>query len=246
MFLSHIGLTALLSLLSFEVVLGFALLPYSQQREQGSRGQLKNLGLTARNKNDEELINNSISSSRRNFGEQLLRGSFAATILGVTGQPIAAAAAKDTTGEDKDKILRGYKRLNYLLDNWEKETTFCGTDIDPFTGKKKCERTPLKVMDYMGYRSTNDPLFKADKTLKRLDSLAPSSKETEYFDAVENWQQTADEASGMAYTSSWAGPQNPNGGDESIEYFLDRAKEQVVKARNILKDVIDILGLAAV
>ena len=48
-----------------------------------------------------------------------------------------------------------------------------------------------------------------------------------------------------AYTSSWAGPQNPNGGDESIEFFLTRAKNQVETARGILKDVIDILALSS-
>jgi hypothetical protein len=187
-------------------------------------------------------------ASRRHFGQKTL-ASFGTALLLVstaTSSPAfaaAAAAAKDMFAQDKDNIVKGYQRLNYLLDNWEKLTSFCGTDIDPFTGKRKCERTPTIVMDYMGYKSINDPLFKAEKTLRRLEELAPSDREVDYLEAVEKWNAAADEANTMAYTSSWAGPQNPNGGDDNIEYFLDRAKVQVISARNVLKDVIDILGL---
>jgi hypothetical protein len=108
---------------------------------------------------------------------------------------------------------------------------------------KFVKKSPLVVQDFMGYKSINDPLFKAEKTLRRLESLVPPEKETDFLEAVEQWQMTADEASGMAYTSSWAGPQNPNGGDDAIDYYLDRAKKQVVDARNVLARVIDILDL---
>lgn len=195
------------------------------------------LARKATQENDDELVAATTSSTRRQFGQQLLFGGAALT------SSLPAFAAKDSAAEDKERIVKGYNRLNYLLDHWETETSFCGTEIDPYSGKRKCERTPTKVMDFMGYKSTNDPLFKAEKTLRRLEALAPAEREGDYLDAVEKWTTAADEASGMAYTSSWAGPQNPNGGDESIEYFLDRAKQQVVTARNVLKDVIDILGL---
>jgi hypothetical protein len=163
----------------------------------------------------------------------------------ISSLPVPALAKGTTTTEadDKAKILSGYQRLTYLLDNWEKETTFCGTKVDPYSGKQICEKSPLVVQDYMGYKSINDPLFKAEKTLRRLESLVPPDKETDFLEAVEQWQMTADEASGMAYTSSWAGPQNPNGGDDAIDYYLDRAKKQVVDARNVLAHVIDILDL---
>jgi len=156
------------------------------------------------------------------------------------------AAGSGSMDEDKAKIVSGYKRLTYLLDNWDKETTTCsGTEKDPFTGQPVCVKTPLVVQEYMGYKSINDPLFKADKTLRRLEALVPASRANDYFDATEAWATAADEASGMAYTSSWAGPQNPNGGDESIAYYLERAKKQVVDARSILKTVMDILDLKA-
>ena len=81
--------------------------------------------------------------------------------------------------------------------------------------------------------------------MRRLESagLVPDSRSAEFLDAVEAWQQTADEAQGMAYTSSWAGPENPNGGDENIAYFLQRAKKQVVDARTSLGKAIEILKL---
>jgi hypothetical protein len=194
------------------------------------------------------LTTSDATTSRRHFGQKILVGfgSIAALVSSSSSSsPLPAFAAEDTLTQDKENIVKGYKRLNYLLDNWEKETSFCGTDIDPFTGKRKCERTPTIVMDYMGYKSIKDPLFKAEKTLRRLEELAPSNREADYIEAVEKWNAAADEANTMAYTSSWAGPQNPNGGDDNIEYFLGRAKLQVITARNVLKDVIDILGLKA-
>lgn len=196
-------------------------------------------------KNDNDYDASRSATSRRHFGQKILFAFGITTLVSSSSSLLSlpAFAAKDTLAQDKENVVKGYKRLNYLLDNWEKETSFCGTDIDPFTGKTKCERTPTKVMDYMGYKSINDPLFKAEKTLRRLEELAPSDKEADYIEAVEKWNAAADEANTMAYTSSWAGPQNPNGGDDSIEYFLDRAKVQVITARNVLKDVIDILGL---
>jgi len=108
---------------------------------------------------------------------------------------------------------------------------------------KGCERTPLKVMEYMGYRSTTDPLFKVDKTLRRLESLVPADRTVDYLDAVEKLAEAADEASGMAYVSSW-GEANPGGGKDRVEYFIERAKKNVMDARESLGTVIDILQIS--
>jgi hypothetical protein len=127
--------------------------------------------------------------------------------LGVSGGSlflIEPASAKDSQeAQDKGKILKGYERLNYLLDNWEKETTVCGQSDNPYVSPKGCERTPLKVMEYLGYKSMDDPLFKVEKTLRRLEALVPPDRETEFLDAVEQLTEAADEGSGMAYISSW-------------------------------------------
>lgn len=142
---------------------------------------------------------------------------------------------------DKANIVKGYKRLVYLLDNWEKETTVCKIGQTTTFGDE-CERTPLKVMDYLGYKSTNDPLFKVEKTLKRLGALVPAERDVDYLDAVENLLQNAEEASGMAYVSSW-GEANPGGGKDRVELFIERAKKNVIVSKESLATVIEILGL---
>jgi hypothetical protein len=97
-------------------------------------------------------------------------------------------------------------------------------------------------MEYMGYKSMNDPLFKADKTLKRLASIVPAEFEGEYLDAIEKWAEAAEEASGMAYISSW-GEANPGGGKDRVEYFIERAKKNVTDARDSLASAISILKI---
>lgn len=158
-------------------------------------------------------------------------------------QQNAYAKESQQAEADKQKLLEGYRRLNYLLDNWEKETTVCGTNDNPYTGKKGCDRTPLKVMEYLGYKSMEDPLFKADKTMKRLEAFVPPDREGDFLDAMETWAQVADEASGMAYVSSW-GEANPGGGKDRVEEFIERSKNNVIDARNCLATVIDILKIS--
>mmetsp|Transcript_12266 Transcript_12266/g.34019 ORF Transcript_12266/g.34019 Transcript_12266/m.34019 type:complete len:236 (-) Transcript_12266:121-828(-) len=227
-------------LLASLTIFGLCLHPLSAWVLRPQSSSASRLFLRNQHHVDEHLSTTTIS--RRSFGAQVLSiGAVTTTLLTTQQQPALAAA--ESLDQEKAKIIKGYQRLGYLLDNWDKETTFCGTQIDPFSGKQVCEKTPLVVQDYMGYKSINDPLFKADKTLKRLEPLVPVSRSGEYLDAIEQWATTADEASGMAYTSSWAGPQNPNGGDDSIAYFLDRSKQQVVTARSVLATVMDILEL---
>jgi hypothetical protein len=137
---------------------------------------------------------------------------------------------------------REQARLNYLLDNWVAETTVCGVSDNPYTGDKGCERTPLKVMEYLGYKSMKDPLFKADKTMLRLRELVPAAKDSEYSDASEIFSLAAEEASGMAFVSSWA-EANPGGGKDRTELFIERAKKNVLDARSSLATIVDILEL---
>eukprot|EP00540_Astrosyne_radiata_P010906 CAMPEP_0116869668 /NCGR_PEP_ID=MMETSP0418-20121206/27885_1 /TAXON_ID=1158023 /ORGANISM="Astrosyne radiata, Strain 13vi08-1A" /LENGTH=219 /DNA_ID=CAMNT_0004505785 /DNA_START=285 /DNA_END=944 /DNA_ORIENTATION=- len=152
------------------------------------------------------------------------------------GSPANAAISQEE--KDKKNLLKGYERLNYLLDNWEKETTVCTSD-NPYTG---CDRTPIKVMEYLGYKSMDDPLFKADKTMRRLEALVPAADEVDYLEAMEKWAEKADEGSGMAYVSSW-GEANPGGGKDRVAYFIERSKNDVIACRDSLGTVLRILGL---
>jgi hypothetical protein len=69
---------------------------------------------------------------------------FGTVAAALTCQSEQVWAATASTQADKDKIVKGYNRLTYLLDNWEKETTICGRTDNPYIG---CERTPEKVME---------------------------------------------------------------------------------------------------
>lgn len=174
-------------------------------------------------------------TSRRNWF-----GQVATTSVAVVANVSPAFAKPSQEETDKANILKGYKRLNYLLDNWEAETTECNTGQDnPYLG---CDRTPVKVMDYLGYKNTADPLFKAEKTMTRLEELVPEDKEGEYLEAIDTWIEKAEEGSGMAYISSW-GESNPGGGKDRVALFIERSKKDVTACRDSLKTVIRILKL---
>jgi len=153
---------------------------------------------------------------------------------------VANAYAQEAT--DKENIKKGYKRLIYLLDNWEEETTICKQNDNPYIG---CDRTPEKVMEYIGYKSMNDPLFRADKTLNRLSNLVPMSNDKDVDDfqtAIEKYSEKVEEANGYAFISSW-GESNPGGGKDRVALFIERSKADVTEAKDSLATVIRILGL---
>lgn len=176
-----------------------------------------------------------------------LAGCVTLASLGGVCLPLTAIAktAVSSSTSDRQKLYKGYQRLNYLLAHWEEETTVCGKNIDdnPYLTGGKCERTPLRVMDYLGYKNTEDPLFRADRTMQRLESEVPAGRESEYLEAIEQWIEAADEGSGMAYISSW-GEANPGGGKDRVQLFIERAKKNVMDAQQSLATVIDILEIS--
>lgn len=97
-------------------------------------------------------------------------------------------------------------------------------------------------MDYLGYKATSDPLFKADKAMLRLYTLVSNEDSGEYIEAVERYTENADEASGMAFISSW-GESNPGGGKDRVELFIERARKNVVTAHESLQVVVKVLDL---
>ena len=148
-------------------------------------------------------------TGRRGFLGTAFGAGVAATSGVLSFNSPAFAAAMSQEEIDRTNVIKGYLRLQYLLDNWEKETTVCGMGGDSL--EVRCDRTPLKVMEYMGYKSTKDPLYKAEKTLRRLYENAPATnpkKDAEFVEAVDVFSENADEASGMAFISSW-GEANP-------------------------------------
>ena len=73
-------------------------------------------------------------------------------------------------------------------------------------------------MEYLGFKSTNDPLFKAETTMMRLKDLA-GDREVEFYEAVDAFSQNAEEANSMAFVSSW-GEANPGGGKDRVRCKL--------------------------
>lgn len=106
----------------------------------------------------------------------------------------------------------------------------------------KCERNPTKVMEYLGFKSTSDPLFKAESTMMRLKASVPPDRESEFYDAIDAFSQNAEEANSMAFVSSW-GESNPGGGKDRVRLFIERSRNNVVKSRDSLRTVMDILDL---
>jgi hypothetical protein len=106
----------------------------------------------------------------------------------------------------------------------------------------KCERTPTKVMEYLGFKSTSDPLFKAESTMMRMKASVPPDRESEFYDAIDSFSQNAEEANSMAFVSSW-GESNPGGGKDRVRLFIERSRNNVVKSRDSLRTVMDILDL---
>lgn len=180
---------------------------------------------------------NSPRAQRRTF-----LSSVVANVLTISSVPqiTSAATISSQMKQDRENIASGYKRLSYLLDNWEKETTVCGRSDNPYIGL--CERTPEKVMEYLGYKSMNDPLFRADKTLSRLQTLVDDDNYVEFMEAMERYNEKAEEASNTAYLSSW-GEANPGGGKDRIEFFIERSKKQVETARDSLGVVMKLLNI---
>jgi hypothetical protein len=173
--------------------------------------------------------------SRLSRKSLLINGIAASTAAIFT---IATSPAFADSQIELQKLEQGYAQIDYLVNNFEKETTICGRSDNPYIGL--CERTPLKIMEALGFKSTKSPLFQADKTMMKLQSMVPPDKTSEFIDAVEQWNQAAEEASGIAYVSSWA-EANPGGGKDRVALYIERSRKNVIDAREALRTVIAIL-----
>ena len=173
-------------------------------------------------------------------------GSVAAALVVASQAPFPAVAASLPTKDELSRLQKGHARVKYLLDNWDAETKVCGRSIMSDNERKQvirtnagggtdaCIRTPLVVQDYLGYKSTADPLFKVDKLMLRAAPLAGDAQD-DYLDIVEAYRENADQTAVLAYTSSWAGEENPNGSAENIENYLEQTRGFAVKTERLLR-----------
>ena len=156
---------------------------------------------------------------------------------------VPALTKGEPSPQELQRLVLGYQRLQYLLANWDKETTVC---IKGCVGKYEscgCIRDPLVVQAYMGYKSMNDPLFKAGDLMLRASSLIESDAEFERYNAaMELWNRKAEAGNVMAYVSSW-GEANPGGGQDEIARYLEKSRKEVVDSANLLKTILDCLKI---
>lgn len=171
------------------------------------------------------------SRSRRDA----LRKSLLAAVVAL--QPaqavVAAQAPKVPSQQELVNLQLGYARVQYLVQNWEAIVN------------KNGEKVPLRVQDYIGYKSMKDPLFKVDKIMVRATPLVDENDVERYQETIMQYQRDAEAASGLAYTSSW-GEANPGGGKERVEELLEQAKGFVEALEESLKIVLECLKLQEV
>lgn len=193
--------------------------------------------------------------SRRDALRRVSQGA-AAFLMGapvLTSFPATSLAASVPSSKELERLPLGLARVRYLLDHWDEITSTCGTKIMSDLERKQvirtegggggfCDRTPLRVQEFLGYKSTEDPLFKADKLMLRAAPLVDPDSFEDYLSLVEKYREKADYGAMMAYTSSW-GEANPNGGKEVIDEYLERTKEEVKSTEQLLRQLCAYLDL---
>jgi Ca2+ transporting ATPase len=163
-----------------------------------------------------------------------------AAAFGVGGllfQQKAWADAGPPTKEDLDRIRKGYEQVNYLLDNFEQETTVCRENGG------ECKRDANAIRKTLGLRSTTDPLFQIDKVFAKVKymDMDPDLLDS-FFDAAEDWNSAMSLSNSMAFISQF-GEYNPGGGKDEVLKYLVESQKQVVIAQKSLKTIIDCLGI---
>lgn len=181
--------------------------------------------------------NNDVPSRRDLF---VKTAAFAVSTVGsvlVANPNSALAATKPPSPEDLGRIKKGYEGIQYLLANWEKETTTCRDNGG------ECKRNAEPVRRYMGLRSTTDNLFQIEKVFDKVKymDLDPDALEP-FYAATEDWSSAVNMSNSMAFISQF-GEYNPGGGVEEVRKYLDESEKQVRLAESSLKVIINILGI---
>jgi Ca2+ transporting ATPase len=158
----------------------------------------------------------------------------------VLANPLSASAASGApTPEELERIRKGYKGIEYLLDNFEQETTVCRENGG------ECKRDADAVRKALGLRSTTDPLFQIEKVFAKVKNmdLDPDKLEA-FFEASEEWNAAMSMSNSMAFISQF-GEYNPGGGKDEVLKYLNESKKQVIIARDSLKVIMDALDIKA-
>ena len=162
----------------------------------------------------------------------------AALLVQSSAQPAQAAAAEGINKDDIERIKTGYKQINYLLDNFEQETTVCRDNGG------ECKRDANSIRKVLGLRSTTDPLFQIEKVfakVKYMNNVDPD-KLDDLYEAAEDWNSAISMSNSMAFISQF-GEYNPGGGKDEVLKYLLESKKQVLLAKDALKAIMSGLDI---
>ena len=173
-------------------------------------------------------------------------------VAAVLGDPLRAAAEGEELKRDMLRLKVGLKGLNYLLDNWDNETTQCNyAQLDRALLAKdkkaelleaattnalfdkdnkymiiKCKRTPGSVKEYLGLASTADPLYRAPDMIKRCRKLVSDDAIDAYVEAEEAFSQVLSSAGSMTYAAMGGGGRAGAGADFSTFNEFKKGEKQ--------------------
>jgi hypothetical protein len=177
------------------------------------------------------------TSQRVDFSRRTVLSSGAAAALGLSrfAAPHAAVASLDPN--DMSRFTKALDGVNFLLENWDKETQDCTT------GNGVCVDSPDKVRYYFGLRTTDHPLFQLDKLYAKAQAKLPDDVDFEsWIEATEGLASQIAKINELAYTSSF-GEYNPGGGKEQVRKYLLLCKDQVEASKRSLETIVKLLKL---
>ena len=135
--------------------------------------------------------------------------------------------------------VKGYDGIEALLKNWDKETFIKCGQAGQVALAAECDRDANKVPAALGLKSTDAPLFKVEKLFKA--AITPDVDIDAWNLATEQFVQHSTSAQEYAYTASF-GEYNPSGGKDQVAKYMDLSKDELVLARDALRDVLKQIG----
>lgn len=110
----------------------------------------------------------------------------------------ALAAGAPPTKEELDRLRKGYDQIQYLLDNFEQETTVCKENGG------ECKRDADAIRRALGLRSTTDPLFQIEKVFTKVKNMDIDPDQLDaFFEATEDWNSAMNMSNSMAFISQF-------------------------------------------
>ncbi|KAJ8601110.1 hypothetical protein CTAYLR_007842 [Chrysophaeum taylorii] len=170
-----------------------------------------------------------------------LLGQFVASTTLSSFTPVWLPPVVDA--KETSRLKTGYDGIVYLLNNWDKET-IKSCPQGQVTLAAECERNADKVPTALGLRSTTAPLYKIEKLFTEALQSGDVDDIDAWTSATDLYIQHSTSAQEYAYTASF-GEYNPSGGKDQVAKYMELSRNELVMARDALKDVLLQLGYEA-